>query len=199
MRQNGLAGFPRAGMVIALFLLALAAATTTAPARIPETPGISIKNFGKVNESFYRGSQPTEEEVAQLKRLGIKTVIDLRKDKVAGEADWARNNGMQYFNIPLKASVAATEEQTNYFLSLVNNPSNLPVYIHCKGGRHRTGAMTAVYRITRDGWTADQAYQEMKEYDFNSGIFGGPIAQKRFVYAFYERYGKTASSSSSRR
>lgn len=196
MRQNRYApGYRRASAIVAMFLLALAAAATTAPARIPEVPGVSIKNFGKVNDHFYRGSQPTEEEVAQLKRLGVKTVIDLRKDKVPQEADWVKQAGMQYFNIPLKASVAATEEQTSYFLSLVNNPANWPVYIHCKGGRHRTGALTAVYRITEDGWTADRAYQEMKEYDFNSGIFGGPIAQKKFVYSFYERYSKTSADS----
>lgn len=194
MRQNNLApGISRAGVVIALFLLALAAATTTAPARIPEVPGVSIKNFGKVNDNYYRGSQPTEEEVAQLKRLGIRTVIDLRKDKVPEEAAWVKQAGMQYFNIPLKASVAATEEQTSQFLSLVNNSANWPVYIHCKGGRHRTGALTAIYRITRDGWTADRAYEEMKEYDFNSGIFGGPIAQKRFVYSFYDRHSKSST------
>jgi protein tyrosine/serine phosphatase len=105
---------------------------------------------------------------------------------------------MRYFNIPMKASRAATEEQTAYFLKLVNDPENWPVYVHCKGGRHRTGALTAVYRITRDGWTAEQAYDEMKRYDFNNGvlggIFGGPSAQKRFVFSFYERHAAGGSS-----
>jgi protein tyrosine/serine phosphatase len=59
--------------------------------------------------------------------------------------------------------------------------------VHCKGGRHRTGALTAIYRITHDGWTADQAYKEMKEYEFEHGFFGGPSAQKHYVYSFYER------------
>lgn len=194
MKQNGLAqGFRRTGITVALLLLALL--TGAAPARLAEHPGVSIKNFGKVNDQFYRGSQPTEEQFAQLKRLGIKTVIDLRKDSVREEPDWVKGQGMQYFNIPLKASVAATEEQTSYFLSLINNPANWPIYIHCKGGRHRTGAMAAVYRITQDGWTADQAYQEMRQYDFNSGIFGGPMAQKKYVYSFYERHGKKTASS----
>jgi protein tyrosine/serine phosphatase len=115
-------------------------------------------------------------------------VIDLRKDSLREAPDWVKGAGMQYFNIPLKASVPPTAEQTAYFLSLVNNPANWPVYVHCKGGRHRTGALTAVYRITQDGWTADQAFQEMKEYEFNHGLFGGPIEQKKYVYSFYERY-----------
>jgi len=50
--------------------------------------------------------------------------------------------------------------------------------------------MTAVYRITHDGWTAQQAFEEMKKYDFNDGLFGGPSEQKRFVFDFYERQKK---------
>jgi hypothetical protein len=48
--------------------------------------------------------------------------------------------------------------------------------------------MTAIYRITHDGWTADQAYQEMKDYDFENGFFGGPAAQRKFVYSFYQAH-----------
>jgi protein tyrosine/serine phosphatase len=187
MTQNNVTrAFRHSGIAVAICLLAILGAA--APPRMAQPPGVTIKNFGKVSDQFYRGSQPNEAEVAQLKKLGVKTVIDLRKDSVPEEARWVKASGMQYFNIPLKASVAATEEQTSYFLNIVNNSANWPVYVHCKGGRHRTGALTAVYRITRDGWTADQAYEEMKEYDFNDSLFGGPVAQKKYVYAFYERY-----------
>ncbi len=174
---------------LAACVLLLAFVSMMAPAEGTQTAtGVTIKNFGRVSDAYYRGSQPTAEEFAQLKRLGVKTIIDLRKDSKREAPDWVRATGMQYFNIPLEASRAADEEQTAYFLSLVNNPANWPVYVHCKGGRHRTGALTAIYRITRDGWTADQAYEEMKQYDFNNGFFGGPGAQKRFVYSFYEKY-----------
>lgn len=188
MRHNSsrASGFWYAGLIVVLFLLTLSSAAV--PERVSVIPGVSIKNFGKVNDHYYRGSQPTQEEFAQLKKLGIKTVLDLRKDSEQAEPDWARGAGLQYFNIPLKSNTAATEQQTSYFFSLVNDSANWPVYVHCKGGRHRTGAMTAVYRITQDGWTADQAYREMKEYDFDHGFFGGPGAQKKYVYSFYERY-----------
>jgi protein tyrosine/serine phosphatase len=119
--------------------------------------------------------------------MGVKTIIDLRRDYIPEERQWANELGLQYFNLPLKASKAATKEQTEYFLRLVNDPANFPVYIHCKGGRHRTGAMTAVYRISHDGWTAQQAFDEMKKYDFDDGFFGGPSAQKTFVFEFYEQ------------
>ena len=154
-----------------------------------------IKNFGKINENYYRGSQPANDEYTQLKAMGIKTVIDLRRDFLADEPERVRSAGMQYFNIPLKSSKAATPEQTDYFLKLVDDPNNWPVYVHCKGGRHRTGALTAIYRIRHDGWTADQAYKEMTEFDFNNGLFGGPSDQKKFVYSFYQQHvtAKTAN------
>jgi protein tyrosine/serine phosphatase len=178
--------FPHPGLVALLLTLAITSASVSA--QVKEASTTTIKNFGKVNENYYRGSQPKEDQIEQLKRLGIKTIIDLRKDKVPEAGTWVSRGGMQYFNIPMKASRAATDEQASYFMSLINNPANWPVYVHCKGGRHRTGALTAIYRITHDGWTADQAFAEMKRYDFDDGLFGGPGDQKRFVFSFYERY-----------
>jgi protein tyrosine/serine phosphatase len=189
--------FERFGAIyVALVVIAglFTIANATFPPNLPATPGVSIENFGKVNEHYYRGSQPDQEQFAQLRKLGIKTVIDLRKDSKKAARDWVQKLDMKYFGIPLKAGTPATVEQTNYFLSLVNDPANWPVYVHCKGGRPRTGAMTALYRITHDGWTADQAWEEMKQYDFNNGMFGGPGAQKKFVYSFYQKFLATSKA-----
>ncbi|HKS09373.1 MAG TPA: hypothetical protein VJS13_07480, partial [Pyrinomonadaceae bacterium] len=90
-------------------------------------------------------------------------------------------------NIPLSTKRAATGEQTQHFLQLVNDQANWPVYVHCKGGRHRTGEMTAIYRITNDGWTAAQAYEEMKKYDFEDSFFY-PRSLKKYVFSYYERF-----------
>jgi tyrosine-protein phosphatase SIW14 len=56
------------------------------------------------------------------------------------------------------------------------------VYVHCQGGKHRTGAMTAVYRITHDGWTADRAYAEMQHYKFGPALFHPAL--KNFVFTY---------------
>ncbi len=187
------------GLVVMLLALSITPATSLhvgaqQQAKAPAAATTTIKNFGKVDDNYYRGSQPSEVQMEQLKRMGVKTVIDLRKDKVASAADWASRAGLQYFNISMKPSKAATEEQTAHFLSLVNDPANWPVYVHCKGGRHRTGALTAIYRITHNGWTATQAWEEMKAYDFNDGLFGGPGAQKKFVFNFYQQRVANAAS-----
>ena len=67
----------------------------------------------------------------------------------------------------------------------MNDPANQPVYVHCQGGRHRTGVMTAIYRLTHDGWNADRAFAEMKLYEFEKGF--GHAALKSFVYDFYAK------------
>ena len=181
------------GLAAAGFLLMLALTGFVASAQKVVTPP-GIKNFGKVNDNYFRGSQPDRTQMAALKAMGVKTIIDLRKDFVPEARQWASELGLNYYNLPLKPSKAATKEQTDYFFSLVNDPANGPVYVHCKGGRHRTGALTAAYRISRDGWTAEQAYEEMKKYDFNDGFFGGPSAQKKFVFAFYEEWRRSGRS-----
>src|ERR1700754_516937 len=179
------------GLAAAGLLLMLALTGVITPAQKVVTPP-GIKNFGKVNDNYFRGSQPTKSQVAALKAMGVKTIIDLRKDYVPEARQWATEQGLNYFNLPLLPGRRATKEQTEYFLRLVNDPANAPVYGHCKGGRHRTGAMTAVYRITHDGWTAEQAFEEMLKDDFNEGFFGGgPSAQKKFLFEFYDQQKKS--------
>jgi protein tyrosine phosphatase (PTP) superfamily phosphohydrolase (DUF442 family) len=148
--------------------------------------GVQIDNFGQINPNYYRGAQPDLAGLMELKPLGVKAVINLRGDAVGEEAAWVRNSGMLYFHIPLSTSHPATAEQTEYFLKLVNDPQNCPVYVHCQGGRHRAGEMTAIYRITHDSWTADQAYQEMKRYKFYSFPFQGSL--RDYVYQYYDNF-----------
>jgi protein tyrosine/serine phosphatase len=115
--------------------------------------------------------------------LGVRSVIDLQEHARRGEKKWVRALGMQYFNIPLSSKRPATAAETQYFLKLVNDSENWPVYVHCAGGRHRTGEMTAVYRITHDSWTADKAYEEMRRFRYYS--HGGHGSLRDYVYQFY--------------
>jgi protein tyrosine/serine phosphatase len=89
---------------------------------------------------------------------------------------------MNFIRIPMTTHAAPTPEQVAQFLKLVDDPANQPVYVHCQGGRHRTGVMTAIYRIAREGWTADRAFAEMKQYKFGADILHSEF--KRFVYAY---------------
>jgi len=173
-------------LLVALGLISAVAAVSGTAQSLNTSP-VSIENFGKVNERYYRGAQPTAVQYTELKRLGVKTIIDLRQDRISNASDWARDRGLQYINIPLTTKRAATQEETAYFLKLVSDPAYWPVYVHCKGGRHRTGEMTALYRITSEGWSADQAYEEMKKYDFEDSFFY-PRSLKKYVFSYYDQF-----------
>lgn len=146
---------------------------------------IKVKNFGCINENYYRGAQPRERDYADIAAAGVKTIVDLQEDGEAREQQLVEAAGMKFYRIGLSDSSWPSPEKAAQFLKIVNDPKNQPVFIHCHGGKHRAGAMTAIYRMTHDGWSADRAYSEMKQYDFESGF--GHSALKAFVYDYYSR------------
>ncbi len=148
--------------------------------QLPAT--IHIDNFGRVDSMYYRGAQPKGGDYADLAALGVRTVIDLTKDGDPAEAALAQREGMKFFRIPMTTHETPTADVVARFLQIVNDPANRPVYVHCQGGRHRTGVMTAVYRMTEDGWSADRAFAEMKRYRFGADFLHPEF--KQFVYSF---------------
>ena len=157
-----------------------ASANTSTPVTLSN---IRIDNFGQLNPNYYRGEQPHGRDYRDLAALGIKTVIDLQGDgDNYDEEQFVEAAGMTFHRIPMTTHVAPTSEQIESFLRLVNDPAHQPVYVHCKGGKHRTGVMTAVYRMEQDGWNADRAFQEMKQYDFGWDFLHPEF--KAFVYGY---------------
>jgi protein tyrosine/serine phosphatase len=145
---------------------------------------IGIFNFGKVSPGYYRGGELKGRDASDLAALGVTTVIDLRGDDYdPAEAQLVADAGMAYVRMPMTTHTAPTKEEIGKFLAIVSNPARQPVYVHCVEGRHRTGVMTAVYRMTIDGWTADQAFKEMKQYKFGMDFLHSEF--KHFVYAYH--------------
>jgi protein tyrosine/serine phosphatase len=166
-------------------VVCLLSTLTVALAAQRDAAKIRVKNFGCINENFYRGAQPRESDYADLSAAGVKTVIDLQEDGEAREQHLVEAAGMKFYRIGLSDSSWPSNEKAAQFLKLVNDPANQPVFIHCHGGKHRAGAMTAIYRMTHDGWSADRAYTEMKQYDFESGFGHSPL--RAYVYDYYSR------------
>jgi protein tyrosine/serine phosphatase len=145
--------------------------------------GVAIDNFGRVNDSYFRGAQPQGADYASLAALGVKTIINLTSDDAdPTEEGIVTRNGMTYIQIPMNTRVQPTKDQLATFLNVVNDPAKQPVYVHCVGGRHRTGVMTAVFRMTHDGWTSDRAFKEMKQYKYGADFLHPEF--KRFVYSY---------------
>ena len=143
------------------------------------TNAVTIKNFGQMDDRFFRGGQPKEDQYQQLAALGIKTIIDLTDDPKPYEKQNAEALGMKYVNIAMSDKEYPDSAKIAQFLKLVDDPSTGKFYVHCAGGRHRTGVMGAVYRFNHYNWNYDQVYAEMKKYDFYTRFGHGDM--KKFV------------------
>jgi protein tyrosine/serine phosphatase len=171
---------------LAVFSLVLAiSAASVGKTHNGEFPNIKIKNFGQMDDRFYRGGQPDEDDYQALAGLGIKTVIDLRDDPKDYEKPAVEAAGMRYVNLPMNDKKYPSADQINKFLNLVNDSQTGKFFVHCAGGRHRTGVVGAVYRFTHDGWDYDRVYAEMKDYDFYSRWGHGPM--KKFVQDYWQQ------------
>ncbi len=144
-----------------------------------------LPNFHKVNDMVYRGAQPKSGGLELLKQLGIKTVVSLRDDdaRAKQEEAGARMAGLQYFNLPFERWGRPQNKEMEQVLSIINNPANQPVFVHCKHGADRTGVVIAVYRISHDGWTSQQATAEAKRY----GLKPWQLGMKDYIHDFYKR------------
>ncbi len=162
--------------------LAVVIATCAAGQRgLPTQEGIA--NFGKVTERLYRGAQPDEAGIKNLKRLGIKTILNLRmtNEVMKVEEAEARANGMVYTNVPMSGVGRPTDAQVSKALSLLETlPS--PVFVHCEHGCDRTGTIIACYRIRHEKWSSQSAMREADQF--------GMSRLERGMRSYVEDFGK---------
>lgn len=170
---------------VILAMLALTVISQAQEVSNQKSPAVKIKNFGQMDERFYRGARPKLEDYKDLAALGIRTVIDLTEDPKQEEKIAIESLGMKFVHIPMIGKKYPTDEATTSFLKVANDPATGKFFLHCAGGRHRTGAMGAVYRYQNYNWTFDQVYAEMKKYDFYTSFGHG--AFKDFVKDYYDQ------------
>ena len=149
-------------------------------------PNIKISNFGQLDQNFYRGARPKAEDLRSLAALGVHTIIDLTDNSRDKEQPAVEAAGMRYVNIPIVDKTNPSAAQISEFLKIVNDPATGKFYVHCAGGRHRTGVMAAVYRFNHDHWNYDQAYAEMLKYDFYTS--NGHGKQLTFVQDYWQQF-----------
>jgi tyrosine-protein phosphatase SIW14 len=174
-------------------VLLVAALASTAAAASANLSQVRIDNFGRVNDNYYRGAQPEGRDYTDLAAIGVKTLVNLTSDDAdPGERAMAERAGMQYFQIPMTTHQPPTDAQLAEFMRIVNDPANQPVFVHCVGGRHRTGVMTAAYRMSEDGWNADRAFKEMKDFKFGADFLHSEF--KDFVYGYQPQHAVVAAT-----
>lgn len=146
-----------------------------------------IPNLRKINDKIFAGGRPRELGIKQLAAIGIKTIVDLRREvserepgEVRKEKKWAEKLGMQFFAVPMHPFFTPKGEEIDEAVALIVNPANQPVFIHCDRGKDRTGMVIAAYRVKIDKWPPEKAYEEMKKNGFSWLLF----CWKRFFFKY---------------
>lgn len=183
----------RWGSVRAVVLIAFGAACCAWSGCRPA----GTRNFGVVQPGvLYRSGQPNPDELERvLAEHGIRTVVSLRPvrdadgDAGTDEEEVCRRLGVRHVRIapPSNGGEEWLGRMADEFLKVTDDPANGPVLVHCFAGRDRTGAMCAAYRMEREGWTADRALAEMREYGFDPDKDAAAGAYAEFVRSYRRR------------
>src|SRR6185312_14041112 len=108
---------------------------------------VGVKNFGKVSPQIWRGAQPAEEGFRSLDRAGVKTILNLRSDH--DDLKSLRGTKLKYLRIPMRAWDPGQGKVAQLLLVMTtldrlrHDPKRWPVFIHCAGGKDRTGYCVA--------------------------------------------------------
>lgn len=138
-----------------------------------------IPGFQVVSDMVLRGGQPDKEGLELLQKAGVRTIVNLRHsakssgttgtffrrrgddDEIEEEREIAERLGMNFVNISLDGVSTPAKADLQKFVSLFEDKSKLPLFVHCLYGKERTSLMVGCYRVRIEGWTADKAYKEM--------------------------------------
>ena len=149
-----------------------ASAAPSAPGRDPRwakplsRPG--LPNLFEITDGLYRGAQPEAQGFVELKKLGVRTIVNLRSahsDRGLIRDAGLGDDAFAYEEIPMVAWHPEQEDVVR-FLRIVSDPKRAPIFVHCKHGADRTGLMVAIYRMAVQGWARQDAIREMREGGF---------------------------------
>lgn len=123
-----------------------------------------VPNFGRVTLTLYRGGQPSAEGFETLARMGIAIVVDTGRSR--RDEALIRHLGMTYDPLPWYCPFPS-DKVFKRFIEIIRENPGKKIFVHCRFGDDRTGMMIAAYRMGAEGWTAQEAMQEMREFGYS--------------------------------
>ncbi|MGB9892857.1 MAG: dual specificity protein phosphatase family protein [Candidatus Saccharicenans sp.] len=160
----------QAALILPLLLTFLLSSTPACESKTPRPTNwakpitlAGVSNLYKVSDQLYRSAQPTAKGFAELEKLGVRTVINLREEK--SDKEELTGTNLKYYEIPSKATVVK-EKDLLQFLKIISNSAEGPYLVHCHHGADRTGLFVAIYRIVVQGWSKEEAILEMQKGGF---------------------------------
>ncbi|KAM5455733.1 tyrosine-protein phosphatase siw14 [Microsporum audouinii] len=121
-------------------------------------------NFTEVVKGIYRSSFPMPVHLSSLAQLKLKTIVTLVDEKWSPEyIAFVKDNAITSYVIPIlankQADVYTPISTIIEVLTILLEPRNHPVLVHCNKGKHRTGCVMACFRKAQ-GWTCVAALAE---------------------------------------
>ena len=126
----------------------------------PELEG--VENFWQVTSEFYRAGQPTAHGFRELDDFGIRTVINLRQ--TVSDVSLAAGTGITLIRVPMKSRYVAENRGARIVKAMRALKAAMeegPVMVHCHHGSDRTGVIVALWRVLYEGWSRQQALDEL--------------------------------------
>lgn len=125
-----------------------------------------IPKFAEVSPNFLRGGQPSDKGLADLRKMGVSIIVDMRTGVRNSEKDKVTKLGMRYVPIPWHCPFPRDPALAEFLKIMEDNPQK-KVFVHCRLGDDRSGMAVAAYRMAEQGWSADQAMREMQQFGFD--------------------------------
>lgn len=152
---------PAFGLVfIALFSSAFAQADEPISIRSPEwaQPVGSQYNLHQMTPTLYRSGLPDSNAAPLLEKLKIGTVINFLPES---DANWLKSPDIRQVQLTYRTNHVDDSDVLAALRAIQEAETNGPVLMHCKHGSDRTGLMAAMYRVVIQGWSKEDALNEM--------------------------------------
>ena len=135
---------------------------TPAPSRNPRwaVPVDKTLNLYRITPTLYRCEQFTKKQVPELQKLGIRTAVDLRHNHA--DDDLLKDSGIKALRVPTNTWAIDDEHIIAALADIRRAEADGPVVVHCEHGADRTGVVCAMYRVVYQGWTPDEAIDELR-------------------------------------
>lgn len=135
---------------------------------------------------LFRSPQPTLEHLHALKEQGLRGVVNLREE--SDESRWyCERTCLAYHHIAVADWTVPTPEQVERFLSLMKDPGQTPLLVHCWAGVGRTGLFVTCWRV-RMGMAVQDA---IRLSDMETPHMGMSHAQRDWLAAWAASWGRT--------
>jgi uncharacterized protein (TIGR01244 family) len=149
--------------VLSTLVAAIGLTATLASAQVTKEAVAGITNFSRLETTIACAGATTPAAVAEVKRLGYGSIINLRQASEAGsdleaEAAAAKAANINYIHLPFNAA-SPDPKVVEEFLAAVTAPANQPVFVHCASA-NRASALWMIKRMLVDGWDENRASTE---------------------------------------